>query len=566
MTVQVPQPSTCIFYNSAQVYTAKTLRISAVIGVVTFLLWGMFSFPALSATSIPFTVAMSEAVNVTGCPTNCPRIAVTVDGQTRYAQYSAGTGSSSLTFTYAPTIGDLDLDGVTLTSPIDLNGGTITDLNGNSITPLTFTVPDTSGIKIDYPSLSMDFVYDADGRYTLNGTAYNDLSSFIGAAGGTYTRESTATYFDSTGTLQTAASGVPRFDHDPVSHAARGILIEEQRTNYRTYSSEMDNAIWTRSGVNMLANDFTAPDGTLTAEKMTPTAGTSSHRIYEAAKHTVTSGNPYTASVFVKSEGQQYIDLYLGYTNFPSGNGATFDLNNGTITRTFVSTTPKIESIGGGWYRCSITVSAISNGSSNSAFFIVHSTNSGVANTNTTADGTSGYYLWGAQYELGHFPTSYIPTTTAAVTRAKDLVNIPTTSWYNQSTGTFFNDVSWQTVTGSSYPMFFRVDDTTNDNRWNNFFKQSTSQVGVDAYNGAAGQGSWLVNSSLSGSMKIASSQKLNSSNSAFGGVLQIAKSSWDPPPVTRLFFEGGSAQKWFKALRYYPSYASDTQLQLLTQ
>jgi hypothetical protein len=47
----------------------------------------------------------------------------------------------------------------------------------------------------------------------------------------TFTRASTATYFDATGTLQSAAIDVPRLDYDPATLAARGLLIEEQRTN-----------------------------------------------------------------------------------------------------------------------------------------------------------------------------------------------------------------------------------------------------------------------------------------------------------------------------------------------
>jgi hypothetical protein len=47
----------------------------------------------------------------------------------------------------------------------------------------------------------------------------------------TFTRGSTATYFDVTGTMQTAATNTPRWDYDPVTHALRGLLIEEARTN-----------------------------------------------------------------------------------------------------------------------------------------------------------------------------------------------------------------------------------------------------------------------------------------------------------------------------------------------
>jgi hypothetical protein len=53
--------------------------------------------------------------------------------------------------------------------------------------------------------------------------------------------------------------------------------------------------------------------------------------------------------------------------------------------------------------------------------------------------------IYGAQFEVGSFPTSYIPTSGSTVTRSPDLCTIEGTnfsSWYNQSEGTIFSDVS----------------------------------------------------------------------------------------------------------------------------
>lgn len=47
----------------------------------------------------------------------------------------------------------------------------------------------------------------------------------------TFTRASTATFVGSDGLIQSAAINAARFDHDPITLACKGLLIEESRTN-----------------------------------------------------------------------------------------------------------------------------------------------------------------------------------------------------------------------------------------------------------------------------------------------------------------------------------------------
>ncbi|MBE2191730.1 MAG: hypothetical protein IAE63_06075 [Alphaproteobacteria bacterium] len=505
-----------------------------------------------------FTVNMSEAVTVnTGGGT--PRIAVDVGGQTRYASYASGSGSAALTFAYAPTIGDLDLDGIALSSPVDLNGGTITDLNGNPETDLTFTVPNTSGIKIDYPSLSMDFIYDADGRYTLNGIAYNDLTSFLGASGGTFSRASIGTYFDSSGTLQTASANQPRFDHDPVTHAPNGVLIEESRTNFLKRSSEFDNATWIKqANCTLTSNTTIAPDGTLTADTYSSN-GVSPNGLYQTTA--TTANTTYTATIYVKYISGRWF-RFMAYNGTSNQYRVWFDLQNGIMgtaqsngTATFYNAS--MLNIGNGWYRISVTGS-ITTGTTYTQL------NAQIGDGNTTT-AVGDAYIWGAQLEQGAFPTSYIPTTAASVTREADNLNIPTASWYNQNAGSFFNDISWQSSTGSLYPTFFRVDGA-GGNKWHAYYNQSGGNIAVDGFTNGVSQGAWGVASSTSGTAKISAAQELNNANAAFNGTIKTLDTIWSPPNVSQLNLYGSNANKWFGKIKYYPIRTSDAQLQLLTQ
>ncbi len=97
-----------------------------------------------SAATLNFTVNTSEPVTVMGSP----RIAIDVGGVTRYANYSAGSGTATLTFNYVVQPGDFDANGIALASPLELNGATITDLAGNPLTVLTFAAPGTTALKV----------------------------------------------------------------------------------------------------------------------------------------------------------------------------------------------------------------------------------------------------------------------------------------------------------------------------------------------------------------------------------------------------------------------------------
>ena len=96
---------------------------------------------------LDFTITFDKSVVVTGNP----RLSLTVGSSTRYASYSSGDTSTTLTFTYDTQSGDLDSNGlVFVNTMIDLNNGSIKDASGNdSVLNFSSTTPTLNGINVD---------------------------------------------------------------------------------------------------------------------------------------------------------------------------------------------------------------------------------------------------------------------------------------------------------------------------------------------------------------------------------------------------------------------------------
>lgn len=90
-----------------------------------------------------FEVQFSKPVKVT----STPRLQLTLDSGTRYASYVSGSGTKSLVFGYNVQEADWDNDGVVVSSPIQLNGGSITSDQSNA--SIVFLSPVTRGVLVD---------------------------------------------------------------------------------------------------------------------------------------------------------------------------------------------------------------------------------------------------------------------------------------------------------------------------------------------------------------------------------------------------------------------------------
>lgn len=215
-----------------------------------------------------------------------------------------------------------------------------------------------------------------------------------------FSRSSDGAYFDAAGVMQTASSNVPRKIHNPATGAVRGLLVEEQRTNLVLRSQEFGSSYWAKiaSGTGtapvVTANYATAPDGTMTASRVQMNKGagatSSDYALLSSNNVATAAGIAVTHSVWIKSNtGDSYT------VNTLRADGSAINL---TVSPVF--------------QRFGFTVVTI-----NTSPVALRLLLRGTTGSSQTAD----ISVWGAQFEVGSYPTSYIPTTTATVTRSADV-------------------------------------------------------------------------------------------------------------------------------------------------
>lgn len=216
-------------------------------------------------------------------------------------------------------------------------------------------------------------------------------------------------------------------DYDPLTRVPLGVLIEEQRTNFLTYSEQFDNAVWTKDELTVTADAASAPDGTTTAEKLIPTVvSATTHRARQA--YTFSTVNSY--SVFVQSAGYTWVKVRI------SNLWGNVNLSTGTIGFTHGSATVSVTNCGNGWWHI-ILVGTPTAGAGYAYVYPMSSNENSADPSAWTGDGTSGIYVWGAQLEAGSCATSYIPTIASQVTRAADNISLATTAFsFNAAEGT----------------------------------------------------------------------------------------------------------------------------------
>lgn len=397
--------------------------------------------------------------------------------------------------------------------------------------------------------------------------------SYLGTPGAklTTTRASSATYWDINGVLQSAGNNVLRRDYDPRLSSTTercGYLIEEARTNLTIRSEEFTNAIWVEAGAATTVTDdvVVGPDG-LTSMALIADNNTISGNYGRRQSVNISASTQYTFSIFIKKKDWRYVQIN-GQTNVAGAHLAYFDLDTGTVSGASAAT-GTMTNVGGGIWRATLTFTTGGTDASVLCYVLPTDTTSTSAHTGVVGNGT---YFYGSQLEAGSFASSYIPTTTATVTRAADLVTLAGTLFpLNQSEGTLY--AKWVRMSNSVVGYAVHLDDGTTNER-SGIYGDTTGKVGFFIADGGVAQlgASGLLSTGTIAPLvqaRASAGYKLNDSAAAnIGETVQTDNVCTMPTPTQLVLGNraGGATplNGWLFEAMYLPERLTNSELQNL--
>jgi len=365
---------------------------------------------------------------------------------------------------------------------------------------------------------------------------------------------SAKTYFPTTTRLN-----MPRVSY--LNNSNGSLILEPQRSNLVTYSSDFSNAYWTKSGASVTSG-FTSPDGTANAFKLVESNSSAIHYI-KTPNITVSNSTKHTMSFFAK-KGERNIALRDG----SSDAFVSIDLTNNLVLDS-LGISSSIDLISNGWYKISVSYLSTSTICAFQLITLSPSYTSGSPWSSYQGDGTSGVYIYGAQLEAGSYATTLINTSGSSVTRNADgceLTNVA--DRINSSEGVLFAEVVFS---DDNQYKFISLNSGSSANRVS-LYSNSPTFISVNVRNSSGNQ--FNANLSIDSTInhKIALKYKENDFALWIDGQERLTDSSgttFTTSTLSELSFDDGSGGSDFygkaKQIQVYSTALSDTELATLT-
>lgn len=377
----------------------------------------------------------------------------------------------------------------------------------------------------------------------------------------TFTRASSATDIIN-GVLTSFSSGAARIS------TANGLLMEESRTNISWNSS-----ITVGNNVTVTGSQ-TDPFGGTNAFLVTEDTSNTSH-VMVANANLPTGSTKYSISAFVKPGTCNRVQLASSnaitttseYMNFYLSGSGSITGTGGNMTNGF------IQALSGGWYRIGCTYTTVASPSSANTIFVIFLSTGSETKLPAFTGTSRTITVYGIQTEQGSFPTSYIPTTTANVTRAADSCTMSTGAWFNATEGTLWAQSGPMADGGTTFPRIVSLHDGTSNNFLSIGLDDAANNVVLVGTASAVSQTTMTIKTPYQGAtvIKSAYAYKSNDSNGAADGVAATTDTACAVPTVTTLDIGNLSPagnrllNGYVRGVRYYNVRKTNTELQALT-
>lgn len=221
----------------------------------------------------------------------------------------------------------------------------------------------------------------------------------------------------STGTIQTSATALTTCSAGQFRIDYRGLAIEQASTNQYLQSADVSNAAWSKASTpTVTANQCLAPDGTTTMALVNSETGTNTSALFQTKTITSSTG-PFVSQAWVMpSSGSHVASVAVsctGASNAPVG--CSCSVSSGTCLTAIVNTN-----------NCAAytTASGLVHLAAMSSCTTAATSATGFVEAGQYGTSTDSICIGTAQFELLNLPTSYIATTTTAVTRSADQIDL----------------------------------------------------------------------------------------------------------------------------------------------
>lgn len=268
----------------------------------------------------------------------------------------------------------------------------------------------------------------------------------------TFVRSGSDNYrFNREGWMELVSPQKPRFDFDPLTGTASGVLVESGMNNRCLYSNDVHNAAWSKNGdgtpAYTVGNEAIAPDGTLTAAGFYTASGANT---WTGACNMYSTYDPpdatwFHGSLHYKKDNNKRWRLELFGASYSNRVSADIDLDLVAVQGTpsnignFTNAGAGVIELKNGWRRAWIRGKT----GTGETQINMHTAPENDSGSDYISNGERAGWLWGGQIEQSSAATagisSLVPTTSVAVARYTDEINMPNIKdWYRQDEGTFF--------------------------------------------------------------------------------------------------------------------------------